>query len=109
VIECTVGLLDENDKLAKLVQRAKLIRDKLNGTGYGFLQLQAVIVTPLSRDEITANLETAGKHDIAVICGEDLEAILNQVNLPPNADRLFEDVKRLVPNAGQGSLFGGNS
>lgn len=109
VIECTVGLLDENDKLAKLVQRAKLIRDKLNGTGYGFLQQQAVIVTPLSRDEVIANLETAGKHDIAVICGEDLEEILNQVNLPPNADRLFEYVKRLVPNAGQDSLFGNNT
>lgn len=109
VIECTVGLLDENDKLAKLVQRAKLIRDKLNGTGYGFLQLQAVIVTPLSRDEVTANLETAGKHEIAVVCKEDIEEMLKQVNLPSNADRLFEDAKRLVPNAAQGSLFGNNT
>lgn len=109
VIECTIGLLDENDKLAKLVQRAKLIRDKLNGTGYGFLQLQAVIVTPLSRDEVTANLETAGKHEIAVVCKEDIEEMLKQVSLPPNADRLFEDAKRLVPNAGQGFLFGNNT
>lgn len=109
VIECTVGLLDENDKLAKLVQRAKLIRDKLNTAGYGFLQLQAVIVTPLTRDEVTANLDAAGKHDIAVVAKEDIEEMLNQVNLPPNADRLFEDAKRLVPNAGQGSLFGNNT
>lgn len=108
VTECTVGLLDENDKLAKLVQRAKLIRDKLNGTGYGFLQLQAVIMTPLSRDEVTANLERAGKHGIAVVCKEDIEEMLKQVYLPPNADRLFEEAKRLVPNAGQGSLFGNN-
>lgn len=98
VVECTLGLLDENDKLAKLVQRAKLIRDKLNVTGYGFLQSLAVIVSPLSRDEVTANLETAGKHDIAVVCKENIEEMLNQVNLPPNADKLFEDAKRLVPN-----------
>lgn len=109
VVECTVGLLDENDKIAKLVQRAKLIRDKLNSAGYGFLQLQAVIVTPLSRDEVTANLETAGKHDIAVVCKEDIEEMLSQVNLPPNADRLFEDAKRLVPNSRQDSFFGGKS
>lgn len=109
VIECTIGLLDENDKLAKLVQREKLIRDKLNGSGYGFLQLQAVIVTPLSREEVAANLETAGKHEIAVVCKEDIEEMLKQVGLPPNADRLFEDAKRLVPNAGQGSLFGNNT
>lgn len=105
VVECTVGLLDENDKMAKVVQRAKLIRDKLNGSGYGFLRLQAVIVTPLSREEVTANLETAAKHDIAVVCKEDIEEMLNQTNLPPNADRLFEDAKRLIPNSGQGSLL----
>lgn len=103
VVECTVGLLDENDKLAKLVQRAKLIRDRLNGAGYAFLQLQAVIVTPLSREEVAANLETAGKYDIAVVCREDLEEMLDQTNLPPNADRLFEETKRLIPNVGQGS------
>ena len=109
VVECTVGLLDENDKLAKLVQRAKLIRDKLNSAGYGFLQLQAVIVTSLSRDEVTANLETAGKYDIAVVCKEDIDELLGQVKLPPNADRLFEGAKALVPNSPQGSLFGGKS
>jgi hypothetical protein len=108
VIECTVGLLDESDKLAKLVQRVKLIQDKLNETGYGFLQLQAAIVSPLSRDEVTANLETAGKHEIAVVCKENIEEMLKQVSLPPNADRLFDEAKRLVPNAGQDSLFGNN-
>jgi hypothetical protein len=105
VIECTVGLLDENDKLAKLVQRTKLIRDKLNQTGYGSLEVQPVIVTPLSRDEVKANLETAGKNDIAVVCRENLEVMLNQINLPPNADRLFQEAKKLVPSAGQKDLL----
>jgi hypothetical protein len=105
VVECTVGLPDRNDKLAKLVQRSTLIRDKLNTAGYRFLQLQAVIVTPLSRDEVTADLETAGKHGIAVVCKENIEAMLRQVNLPPNSDKLFDDSKTLIPNATQGSLF----
>lgn len=105
VIECTVGLLGKNDKLAKLVQRLKLISDKLNTAGYKFLQLQAVIVTPLSRNEVTADLETAGKNNIAVVCKEDIEAMLRQVNLPLNADGLFENSKTLIPNATQGSLF----
>jgi hypothetical protein len=109
VIECTVGLLDENDKLAKLVQRTKLIKEKLRGTGYGVLQIQSVIVTPLSRDEVAANLETAGKYNIAVVCREDLEAMLNQISLPPNADRLFQEAKRLIPSAGQANLFAGKA
>lgn len=109
VVECTVGLLDRNDKLAKLVQRSMLIREKLDHAGYGFLQLQSVIVTPLSREEVVANLETAGKHEIAVVCKENLEEMLNQVSLPLNADRVFQDAKSLIPNSGQESLFRGNS
>ena len=35
VIECTSGLLDTDDKLAKLVQRTNLIRKKLVETGFG--------------------------------------------------------------------------
>jgi hypothetical protein len=105
VIECTIGLLDEKDKLAKLVQRTKLIRDKLNVTGYGFLQIQPVIVTPLSRDEVAANLSTAAEHEIAVVCRENLEEMIKQISLPPNADRLFQEAKRLIPNTDQANLF----
>lgn len=105
VIECTVGLLDQNDKLAKLVQRFKLIRQKLDATGYGFAQTQAVIVTPLSRDEVAANLETAGKYDIAVVCRESLEEMIRRAVLPPNADQLFQEAKRLIPGTDQAELF----
>ena len=30
IIECTIGLINENDKLAKLVQRTTLIKDEVN-------------------------------------------------------------------------------
>lgn len=96
VIECTVGLLNENDKLDKLVQRTTLIKGKLTAAGYGHLQILAAIVTPLSRKEVVANLEVASKHNIAVICKEDIEKLLAQVGLPPNPENLFQEVKRLV-------------
>ena len=105
VVECTIGLLDNKDKLAKLVQRSTGIREKLNQAGHGFLQVQAVIVSSLSRGDVAANMETASKHDIAVVCREDIEQLLNQVGLPPNADKLFEDTKGLIPSFGQESLF----
>ncbi len=105
VMECTVGLLDENDKLAKVVQRTKLIKEKLTAAGYGHLQIQSAIVTPLSRDEVAANLDTAGKHSIAVICKENIEELLTQVSLPSNSERLFQDAKRLVPGVNQGFLL----
>src|SRR6266566_5120514 len=43
VVECTVGLLDHDDKLGKLVQRTELIRQRLAETGYGFVRFQPVI------------------------------------------------------------------
>lgn len=101
VVECTVGLLDEKDKLAKLVQRTGLIREKLNSAGYGRLQLQPVIVTALSRSEVAADIATAGGHGIAVVCKEDLEELLNQASFPPNADLAFENAKRLIPGSRQ--------
>lgn len=99
VVECTVGLLNENDKLAKLVQRTKLVKVKLAEAGYGRLEIQSMIVTPLPRDEVTADVEVAGEHGIAVICKGDLERMVSQVALPPNADRLFADSKRLIPGS----------
>lgn len=104
VIECTVGLLNEKDKLAKLVQRATLIKEKLTVAGYGHLQILATIVTSLSRKEVVANLEVASKHNIAVICKEDIERLLAQVGLPPNAENLFQVVKRLVQGTDQEAL-----
>ncbi len=76
IIECTIGLLDEKDKLAKLVQRTKLIKDKLEASGYGYIMIQPVIVTALSREEITADVEKANKYKIVIVCREDIEVLL---------------------------------
>lgn len=105
VIECTVGLINESDKLAKLVQRTRLIKEKLADARYGHLQIQAAIVTPLSREEVAADLAVAGSHGIAVVCKQNIESALNQVGFPPNADRVFQDAKKLVPASEQPTLF----
>jgi len=62
------------------------------------LQVQPIIITPLPRQEITVNLEDAGKHNIAVMCKENIEGFLAQVSLPPKADKLFDEIKMLVPD-----------
>jgi hypothetical protein len=106
IVECTVGLINENDKLAKLVQRTALIKDKLADARYGHLQIQPAIVTPLSREEVAADLPLAGSHGLAVVCKENIETALSQVVFPPNADRVFQDAKKLVPaSSEQASLF----
>ena len=103
VVECTVGLLDEKDKLAKLVQRTNLIRSRMKDIGYGHLDIQSAIVTPLSREEIKANLEDAAKHGIAVISKENIEELLKRVNMPLDPEALFKEAKTLVPSINSAS------
>lgn len=105
VIECTTGLLDEDDKLAKLVKRTKLIKERLSKSGYGYLGTYPVIISALSRNEVEAHLEEAGKNGIAVICKENLENLLTRVSFPPNPDSLLQEALQLIPGSGQQSLF----
>lgn len=103
VIECTTGLLDKDDKLAKLIQRTNLIKGKLNAT-YGHLTVQPIIVSKLTRAEVSAHIEEAGKHSIAVMCKEELEELLNRATSYPNPEGLFKEVLRLIPKNEQLSL-----
>jgi hypothetical protein len=97
VIECTLGLLDKGDKLAKLVWRTTQIKEKLALAGHGHLQIQSAIVTPLSRDKVEANLKAASENLIAVICREEIEKLLMQVTLPQNPEKIFQEIKALMP------------
>ncbi len=104
VIECTIGLLDKEDKLAKLIQRTVLIKEKLKGSGFGHLSIQPIIVSKLTRAEVTGHLEEAGKHNIAVVCKEELNELLNRVVFHPDPERLFKEASQLIPKSGQLSL-----
>jgi hypothetical protein len=103
VIECTLGLIDQNDKLAKLIQRTASLREKFAGAGYN-PQIQSVIVTPLTRAEVALGLEAAGKHQVAVFCREDLERLVERIGLPMNSDGLFQELERFIPGGGKQSL-----
>lgn len=97
IVECTVGLLNNSDKLAKLVARTAQLKESLVRHGYGFIRVQSAIVTALSRDAVKAELGEAGEHQIAVISRDNLEAMLERIKLPANPDGLFEEAIQLIP------------
>ncbi|MEW6409741.1 MAG: hypothetical protein AB1488_06470 [Nitrospirota bacterium] len=104
VIECTIGLLDKEDKLAKLIQRTVLIKEKLKSAGFGHFSIQPIIVSKLPRTEVTGHLEEAGKHGIAVVCKEELNELLNRITSCPDPEGLFQEASRLIPKSEQLSL-----
>lgn len=104
VVECTIGLLDKNDKLAKLIQRTVLIKEKLKNAGLEHLSVQPIIVSKLPRAEVTGHLEEAGKHRIAVVCKEELTELLTRVTSYPDPEGLLREASRLIPKTEQLSL-----
>lgn len=97
VIECTVGLLDKDDKLAKLVQRTNLIRKNLVETQFGYLLVQPAIITMLTRNEVSGHLEEADRHSIVVVCKEELTELLSRAPFPPDPEGLFKEAIQLIP------------
>jgi hypothetical protein len=103
IVECTVDILDRNDKIAKLVHRTQAAKEKLTSAGYSGLEIQPVIVTALSREKVAASLSDAGAHGIAVFCKENLEEAVRQIALPLDAEQFFLNLKKLIPSAGNQS------
>jgi len=106
VIECTTGTLDQKDKLAKLVHRTAMIEAKVAAEADDSVDVQAVIVSALSKEELGADFKRAGEHKIAVLSKPDLEKALEQLALHPDADRFFEHLKKSVPVPGLQSFLG---
>jgi hypothetical protein len=87
------------------VQRKQLMNEKIVSSGHTSTDIQGMIVTLLTREEIAANIGAARDHGIAVVCKENIEDLLNQVALPPSADKCFRDLKKLIPASKKG-IFG---
>ena len=109
VVECTIGLLNEGNKLAKLTRRTILIKEKLMAAGYSHLIVQPVITTALVRNSVQTELEDAGKAGIAVICKEELDSLLNESTILPDPEDLLKRSAQLIPRLpdkiDQASLF----
>ncbi len=97
VIECTTGMLNEANKLAKLIKRSTLIRQQLASSGYGHILVQPIIVTPLERASVQAELDEAGKYGIAVVCKEELESLVRDIRVASDSDSFLIKAKELIP------------
>lgn len=107
VVECTTGAIDSEGKLSKLLNRTALLAERLRVGGYAHVRCLPVIVTTLSRDEIT-DISLAAENGIIVVSSEDLAAAVNETMVPGNADRLFDEQWRKV-HPTQDSLFQENN
>jgi hypothetical protein len=90
VVECTLGLLKAENKLAKLSRRAISIRERLAESGFPSTLVLPVIVSVLSRREIAVELDAATDAGVLVFAKEDIERGLNEILLFPDGNAVFQ-------------------
>lgn len=89
VIECTLGLLKAESKLSKLGARATQVRKTLENSQMRHLKVVPVMITAMTRDEVSVDVPAAQEQGIVVLTREDLEASFTEVLKFPNPDWLF--------------------
>ena len=100
VVECTLGLLKTENKLANIVKRAEEVRERLQKSNNGHLQVIPAMVSSLTREKLAADLEQAEKLGVLVLSNESLVDGINRTMLIPNADQYYKDAIEVV-RAGQ--------
>ena len=87
VVECTSGGFND-EQLGKLLTRLKSARESLRDAprGPASNQVTAVIVTPRTRDELGAQLRSAERQGVLILCGSDILNALELTQFTPNAD-----------------------
>ena len=97
VVESTVGPLDNKGKLGKLAERGLDVRRALEASGTTAPEIQMVLVSTVSREGAVGDMENAGKANIAVLCAEDIQELLEMVPSAPDADGVFDHIKARIP------------
>lgn len=99
VMECTTGILKEDSKLAKLHERAVVVRKQLASTANNSFNVLPVLVTSKKNDEIKMELEFAERHGILVVAREELDAAFERLIVYPNPDQMYENALEQVKKA----------
>jgi hypothetical protein len=99
VIECTTGDINSRGKLRRLYERTYGIRAALANSAYRPREILAVMVTTSTKAETLHCLDELTAYKIALVCREDIAALLSQIEAPPTADRLFAIAVGTIPSA----------
>jgi len=99
VVECTVGLLKDNNKLPKLHDRVQSVRRNLSTSSTRHVRVLPVIITAKSAEEVRSDIEQAEKLGIYVLTREGIDDLLRRTLIPQNADQLYEEAEQAAKTA----------
>ncbi|MDH6267762.1 hypothetical protein M2360_003162 [Rhizobium sp. SG_E_25_P2] len=95
VIECTTGQVKGESKLEKLVSRSETIREQLERSNNRFLKVIPVMVTSMTRAEVSAGIKSAHESGVYVVTQEDIISYIDRTRLLPQPDAIFSEAEGL--------------
>jgi hypothetical protein len=78
LIECTIDLVDNRDKLAKLLSRVDRARRVVRARGPQPPNVVPILVTALPRSELADAVLPTSQQGILVLCRDDVAALLEE-------------------------------
>lgn len=104
VVECTIGQIENDGKIGKLVHRSQLLKEQLKNSAHGHLQVIPVIITALSKTSVTG-IESAIQAGVLVLTKEDLLVAIDKTMVNKGSDSFFNDAWDILNANQQDKLF----
>lgn len=96
IVECTMRVADFSSKLGKLVDRRGSLMKHM-AVAHPAVDVVAVLVCRLPRNQIAAQAEELRHHKILLVSNEDLLAAFDKLRTPKDPDLMLDDaLKRLI-------------
>lgn len=99
LVECTTGAFG-TDKLAKLLDRRRTIRERLLASGNFGTPVQCIIVSTVAESDATVERQAAVQHGVVFIGRESLDALVMRTARMPDTGQLFRELLAAIKTGG---------
>ena len=90
LVECTLKISDFQSKLGKLVDRRNALLAALEANGQA-MDVSAFLVCALPRAQIAMDDASLARHQVTLLCKDDLTRAFDQLRVPKDPDAMLRD------------------
>jgi len=91
LVECTTGSFG-TDKLAELIDRRRIARQRLLASGHFGTPVQCIIASTVAESEATVERQAAIQHGVVFIGRESVDKLVERTVQVPNTAQLFREL-----------------
>ena len=91
LVECTTGAFG-TDKLAELIDRRRMLRQRLLASGHFGTPVQCIIASTVAEADATVERQAAAQHGVVFIGRESVEGLVIRTTRMPDTAQLFREL-----------------